>query len=89
MRRGKAMKRAAPTITTAEIALHRFYSKAVRQNHNRPSFVEAIASAPSRFAVETMLDDFHRFCHSASAKTKGQVEETARVRLCVLRGVLP
>ena len=86
------MKRPAtamPDVTTAHLVLHRFYSKALRQNHSRLSYVELIASAPSPFAVEQALLDFRRFYRDASPKTKGRVEETARVRLCELRGVLP
>ena len=49
----------------------------------------AIAGAPSPFAVEGILDDYRRFVRDASPKTRAQVLETARVRLCELRGVLP
>lgn len=45
--------------------------------------------APSPFAVEGLLDDFRRFATDASPKTRAQVLETARVRTCELRGVLP
>ncbi len=55
----------------------------------RPSTVEELAHAPSPFAVEGILDDFRRFAVEASPKTRAQVEETAWVRLCELRGVLP
>lgn len=54
-----------------------------------PSYAEAIARAPSPFAVEGLLDDFRRFAREASPKTCAQLEETSRVRLCELRGVLP
>ncbi len=57
--------------------------------HARPSTVEEIAHAPSPFAVEGLLRDFRRFATEASPKTQARVEETARVRLCQLRGVLP
>ena len=55
----------------------------------RRSTVEDIAHARSPFAVEGILDDFRRFAVEASPKTRAQVAETARVRLCELRGVLP
>jgi hypothetical protein len=77
------------TITMADVQRDRFYRQALRQNHRAPSITELIASAPSPFAVEGLLDDFQRFVHGASPKTRAQVDETARVRLCELRGVLP
>ncbi len=80
---------AAPLPTMAHVAIARFYSKAFQVNHARPSAVEAIARAPSLFAVEGILDDFNRFATHASPKTRAQVLETARVRMCELRGWLP
>jgi hypothetical protein len=78
-----------PGLTMARVHLARFYHRARRQNHCSPSIVEAIASAPSVFAVEGLLDDFRRFTRDASPRTHAQVLETARARICELRGVLP
>jgi hypothetical protein len=75
--------------TTAHLHIARFYRKVLRQNHRAPSITEALAMAPSPFAVEGILDDFRRFATDASLKTRAQVLETARVRTCELRGVLP
>jgi hypothetical protein len=74
----------------AHVAIGRFYYRKLRVQERRPqSIVEALATAPSPFAVEGLLDDFRRFNRGASPKTTAQVLETARVRLCELRGVLP
>ena len=75
--------------TMAHVAIARFYHRALRPNHARPSTVEAIARAPSVFAVEGILDDFRRFAREASPKVRERVLEAARVRFCELRGVLP
>lgn len=76
--------------TTAHTAAARFYRKHLRQNHQEPSIVEQIARAPSPFAVEGLVDDFHRFiARQTSAKLRAQVERTAHARICELRGVLP
>ncbi len=66
----------------------RLYQEAFRGR--RRSWVERIAAAPSPFAVEGLLSDFRLFgSRDCSVKTRAQVHETARVRLCELRGVLP
>ncbi len=76
-------------ITTAHHHLARFYLEAERQRP-RPSWVEQIAAAPSSFAVEGLVADFVLFgSRYASEKTRAQVFETARVRTCELRGLLP
>ncbi len=83
-------------MTMAHVALVRFLEQGfplqtVRDlpAHARPSTIEEIAHAPSPFAVEGLLDDFRRFATEASPKTRARVLETARVRICELRGVLP
>jgi hypothetical protein len=80
--------RRAP-ITTAHHHLARFYL-AAEQEHSRASWVERIAVAPSLFAVDGLVADFVLFGgRYASDKARAQVFETARVRKCALRGVLP
>ncbi len=81
-----------PPPTMAHVAIARFYyggHGALRSNHAKPSTIEAITRAPSPFAVEGIVDDFNRFATQASPKTRAQVLETARVRICELRGWLP
>jgi hypothetical protein len=76
-------------MTTAHIHVARFY-QAIAEGHRAPSWRERIAAAPSPFAVEGLLGDFVLFgSRHASPKVRAQVFETARVRLCELRGVLP
>ena len=75
--------------STAHLHLARFYIQAERQ-HARVSWTARIAAAPSPFAVEGLLADFVLFgSRYASEKARAQVFETARVRTCELRGVLP
>ncbi len=76
--------------TTAHIAAARFYQRALRQNHARPSLVERISRAPSPFAVQGLVDDFERFiARGVSPKKRAQVHEVARVRVAVLAGEIP
>jgi hypothetical protein len=76
-------------VTTAHYHVARFYLAAERQ-HMRISWVARIAAAPSPFSVEGLVADFVLFVgRTASAKTRAQVMETARVRICELRGLLP
>lgn len=75
--------------STAHLHVARFYIEAERQRPDR-SWAERVAAAPSPFAVEGLLADFALFGgRHASEKTRAQVQETARVRLCELRGKLP
>lgn len=84
---GSPFKR--PPMTTAHIAAHRFYRKALKPRPD-PSVVERIHRAPSPFAVAGLVDDFRRFtARTASPKTRARVAEAARVRVAVLRGRLP
>ena len=81
--------RAPGPITTAHHHIARFYLAAERQ-HRSVSWVERIAAAPSPFSVEGLVSDFVLFGgRYASDKVRAQVYETARVRTCVLRGVMP
>ena len=75
--------------TTAHVHVARFYL-AAEAGRKTPSWVERIAAAPSPFTVEGLVADFVLFgSRYASQKTRAQVIETARVRVCALRGVLP
>ena len=76
-------------VTTAHYHIARFYLEAERER-SRPSWVQRIAAAPSIFGVEGLVADFVLFgSRHASEKTRAQVFETARVRTCELRGMLP
>jgi hypothetical protein len=82
------LRRARP-VTTAHHHIARFYLAAERQ-HRSTSWVERIAAAPSPFSVEGLVADFVLFGgRYASPKVRAQVQETARVRICELRGLLP
>ncbi len=75
-------------LTTAHQSMARLV---IEEERRRPaSWVERIAAAPSPFAVEGLVGDFALFgSRYASAKVRLQVYETARVRVCELRGLLP
>ncbi len=88
IRHPSGLRRPGP-VTTAHHHLARFYREAERE-HTRASWVERIAAAPSPFSVEGLVADFLLFGgRHASDRVRAQVIETARVRTCELRGVLP
>ena len=77
-------------ITTAHLHVSRFYQAIEEGRRRRLGWVERIAAAPSPFCVDGLVADFVLFgSRNCSPKTTAQVMETARVRRCQLRGLLP
>lgn len=85
MKRGDSRARHVPP-TTAHVAAARFYKKAFRQNQTRPSLLQRAAAIPSPVSVEEFLKEIAAL--PLKRKLREQLEETCRLRLATLRGVV-